>query len=424
MSKLPLWFWILTGLVCGSIWGVVTVSYGLHDFTGLYIKPWGTIFLNLLKLVAIPLIFLSLITGITSLSNTSKISRLGAKTIGFYVITTVIAICLGLLLANLIKPGSNFPETLKQNLLDKYSSPAGYEYRANQEGPLGYIVNIVPDNFFRALTDNNAMLQVIFFSFLFGIALIKIPSSKSKKVIEIIESLNEVILKTVEYIMLFAPFGVFALIAGIIPDFAGKDVGNVPVLFYSLGKYMITVVIGLISIILIIYPSIIYIFNRKAARKFYRGIFPAQIVAFSTSSSAATLPVTMKCCEDNLGLPKKITRFVLPVGATINMDGTSLYQAVATVFIAQVFGHDLTLADQLTIVFTATMASIGSAAVPGAGIIMLVMVLQSVGLSVQGISLIIAVDRILDMLRTVVNITGDSMIAYVLSKEGKERSEG
>jgi len=425
MKKMPLWLWIIIGLVLGALWGSLAVVFNLHDFTNNYIKPWGYIFLNLLKLLAVPLIFLSLVNGIASLDNVAKLSRLGVKTISFYIFTTILAISLGLFLANFIKPGSGFPEEVRQNLINAYqnqvSDGATAALRTGDEGPLGYIVRMVPDNIFAAFSNNNAMLQVIFFSFLFGIALIKIPSEKSKKIRELIDALNEVVLKIVNFIMLFAPIGVFALIAAIIPDFAGGQVNDIPLLFIALSKYMFTVILGLLFLILVVYPLILYFFNRKLFKGFYKGLFPAQLVAFTTSSSAATLPVTMKCCEENIGIPTSISRFVLPVGATINMDGTSLYQSVAAIFIAQAFGHDLTVIDQLTIIFTATMASIGSAAVPGAGIIMLVLVLQSVGLSIQGISLILAVDRILDMFRTVVNVTGDSMIAGVLSKKANSK---
>jgi Na+/H+-dicarboxylate symporter len=309
---------------------------------------------------------------------------------------------------------------LKQKLEAAYSSQAQEKAEvvatAKSAGPLRFFEDMVPDNIFAALSSNSAMLKVIFFSVLFALALMTIPLEKSTVIKKAVDSLNEIILRMVDFIMYFAPIGVFALISGMITDIAGDDISAVLQLFQALGWYMLTVLAGLFFLIFIVYPLLIFIFNRKKVFLFFKSIFPAQLLAFSTSSSAATLPVTIECVEEGLKVKPTVARFVLPVGATINMDGTSLYQAVATIFIAQVFGSHLTFSDQLTIIITATLASIGSAAVPGAGIIMLVMVLQSVGLSVQGISLIIAVDRILDMFRTVVNITGDSMIACILDR--------
>lgn len=425
MKKLPLWVWIMLGLVLGVIWGIIAVSFNIQHFTSDFIKPWGKIFVNLLKLIAIPLILFSLINGISSLGNISKLGSLGVKTLVFYISTTILAVSVGLLLANLIDPGESFPQDLKQKLEAAYSSQAQQNAEvvatAKSAGPLRFLEDMVPDNIFAALSSNSAMLKVIFFSVLFALALMTIPSEKSVVIKKAVDSLNEIVLRMVDFIMYFAPIGVFALISGMITDIAGDDISAVLQLFQALGWYMLTVLAGLFFLIFVIYPFLIFIFNRKKVFLFFKSIFPAQLLAFSTSSSAATLPVTIECVEEGLKVKPSVARFVLPVGATINMDGTSLYQAVATIFIAQVFGSHLTFSDQLTIIITATLASIGSAAVPGAGIIMLVMVLQSVGLSVQGISLIIAVDRVLDMFRTVVNITGDSMISCILDRfQGEE----
>lgn len=408
------------GLALGIVWGFIAVSADLQPFTTDYIKPWGRIFVNLLKLIAIPLIFLSLVNGISSLGDISKLGKLGFKTITIYIATTVFAVILGLLLANSIGPGRSFPQDLREKLELAYAEQAETSQNVAtgvvSRGPLSFLEDMVPDNIFSAMSTNSAMLQVILFSVLFGIALLKIDPHKKSSVIRTIDAFNDVILKLVGLIMYFAPLGVFALIGGMITDVAGKDSSSVLSLFSALGWYMLTVIIGLFFLLLVAYPLLVFVFNRKKFPLFFKSIYPAQLLAFTTSSSAATLPMTMDCCETKLKISPSISRFVLPVGATINMDGTSLYQAVATIFIAQAFGTELSFTAQLTIVLTATLASIGSAAVPGAGLIMLVMVLQSVGLSVQGISLILAVDRILDMFRTVVNVTGDMTVATILDR--------
>lgn len=421
MKKIPLWIWILLGMSLGVVWGMIAVNTGGQDFTASFIKPWGTIFVKLLKLIAVPLIFLSLVTGISSMGNIGRFSRLGLYSLVYYMATTLIAVCLGLILANSIRPGNAFPEEIRMKLETTYAgktmqgaSSAGEQL---SQGPLSFIENMVPDNVFSAFSSNTAMLQVIVFSLFFGIALLKINPDKGARVAAVIDALNDIILKIVNMVMYTAPFGVFALIAGMITDIAGNDGSALIPLFSALGWYIITVIIGLCVLVFVVYPLLIFLMAPGKLRGFYRSVYPAQLLAFSTSSSAATLPLTMKCCEENLKLSPSVSRFVLPVGATINMDGTCLYQSVATIFIAQAFGISLDLTTQLTIIFTATMASIGSAAVPGAGMIMLVLVLQSAGLPVQGISLILAVDRILDMFRTVVNITSDSTVATVLNRK-------
>ena len=282
-------------------------------------------------------------------------------------------------------------------------------------GPLQFVVDIVPSNIIDASSKNKNMLQIIFFALLFGISMIMLPDEKVKYVKGFFEGINDIILQIVDLIMKLAPYGVFALLSSLVVDFGGSVD-----LFIALGFYSLTVIIGLLLMIFVIYPIILRLFTNIQYLNFFKAIMPAQILAFSTSSSAATLPVTMDRCENNLGVSKEVSSFVLPLGATINMDGTSLYQAVAAVFIAQAFGFDLDLTAQLTIVLTATLASIGAAAVPGAGMVMLVIVLSSVGIDPEGIALIFAVDRILDMLRTVVNVTGDATVASVIaSSEGK-----
>ncbi|MEY1640096.1 dicarboxylate/amino acid:cation symporter [Tenuifilum osseticum] len=424
LRKLPLYVKILIGMFLGLAFGILVITFGIQHFATDYIKPFGTIFLNLLKLIAMPLIFASLVSGVSGLSDVSRLSKLGIKTISFYIVTTIIAVTIGLVLVSVVRPGSYVSEAKRVELLEKYSFDLAKRQQAaegiTQQSPLQFLVDIVPENIVNAASNNTSMLQVIFFALLFGVALILVPHSKVAIVKDFVAGLNEVILKIVDIVMLFAPFGVFALMVTLLVDFVGTDLGSSVQLFTSLGLYALTVILGLLLIITLVYPTFLKLYAKVNFKKFFRAIFPAQLVAFSTSSSAATLPVTMEQVEKELNVPNEISSFVLPVGVTINMDGTSLYQAVATVFIAEVFGVELTLVQLLTILITATLASIGSAGVPGAGIVMLIIVLNSVGLPVEGLALILAIDRPLDMLRTTLNVTGDAMIATIIAKsEGK-----
>jgi len=420
-KKLALHWKILIGMLVGVVYGLLAVHFQWLQLTDEYIKPFGTIFINLLKLIAMPLIIFSLISGIGNLKDIAKLSRMGLKTISFYIFTTVIAISIGLVLVNLIDPGASFPKLDQAKITEMYSDQveAKQEDAAvlKDESPLQFLVDIVPDNVFHSASDNSNMLQIIFFSILLGIAIVSLPEDKTKSVREFFNGMNLIILKVIDFIMEFAPIGVFALLGAIIVDMQG-DVA----LFKALGMYGLTVVLGLLILIFVFYPILLRLFTKIKPSKFFRGIAPAQLLAFSTSSSAATLPVTMDCCEENLKVSNEVASFVLPIGATINMDGTSLYQAVAAVFIASAFGMDLDFGQQLTIVLTATLASIGSAAVPGAGIVMLVIVLTAIGVPTEGIALIFAVDRPLDMLRTTVNVTGDSAIASIIHRFEKKRN--
>ena len=411
--KLALHWKIIIGMILGTIFGILASNFGLIEFTNDWIKPWGIIFVNLLKLIAIPLVFVSIVKGVSSLTDISKLSRIGSKTIGLYLISTAFSVTIGLVLVNLISPGNSISEEKSSELKRTYRTSADIKIsdanKVEDSGPLQFIIDIVPSNIIDSASENKNMLQIIFFALIFGISMVLIGSEKTLYVKGFIEGLNDIILKIVDIIMLFSPYGVFALLASLISDFgASSD------LFVALGMYCFTVILGLLLMIFIFYPFLLKIFTKVNYIKFFSSISPAQMLAFSTSSSAATLPVTMERCEEKLGVSKEISSFVLPLGATINMDGTSLYQAVAAVFIAQAFGYDLDLSSQLTIVLTATLASIGAAAVPGAGMVMLVIVLSSVGIDPAGIALIFAVDRILDMFRTVVNVTGDATIATII----------
>ncbi len=409
----------------GLIWGLVSSVLGFNSFTTDFIKPFGTIFITLLKLIAVPLVLASLIAGVTSLNDTTKLSRMGGKTVVIYLMTTICAVTIGLLAVNIIQPGTSLPQETQASLQETYSSSIEERSQSAQEiinrGPLDFIVDMVPANFFAAASDNALMLQVVFVAILLGIGIIQIGGEKGKFLVTFFDSLNDVIIKIVDLIMQTAPYGVFALMASLIVDLAGDDLSKALELLGALGWYCLTVLIALIIHVLLVYSSMFKVFSKHMKLSgFFKAIRPAMLLGFSTSSSSATLPVTMERVEKHLGVDEEVSSFVLPVGATINMDGTSLYQAVAAVFIAQALGMDLTIGQQLMIVLTATAASVGAAGVPGAGIVMLVVVLEAIQVPTAGIALILGVDRILDMCRTTVNITGDAAVALtVASTEDK-----
>lgn len=466
MKKLPLHVKIIIGLILGVVYAFISSALGWNEFTINWIDPFGTIFIRLLKFIAVPLVLFSIISGVSGLSDVTKLGRIGAKTLGIYLVTTVSAVAIGLFLVNIVKPGdyidqdsrvknriayelwvnettgvkpkdskdflsdpqyeevvaevTNNPDftTPKADVSDKMEAAA----ETKDAPPLQFIVDMVPENIIESIANNKLMLQVIFFAIFFGITLVLIPGESAKPVIEFINGINEVFLKMVELVMKAAPFFVFALLAGVIAKMADTP-AEVFEIFKGLGSYSVTLLVGLAFMVFVFYPLIGIIFIKKLNYKeFFKNLSPAQFLAFSTSSSAATLPVTMECVEENMGVSKNVASFVLPIGATVNMDGTSLYQAVAVVFLAQMHMVDLSIAQQLTIVLTATLASIGAAAVPSAGLIMMIIVLQSVGLNPAWIAIIFPVDRILDMCRTVVNVTGDATVATLIaSSEGELR---
>ena len=414
MKKIALHWQILLGMFLGVLVGLIMTQFeGGSEIVRDWIKPLGTIFINSLKLIAVPLILGSLIKGVSDLKDISKLSKMGGRTIGLYLMTTVIAVTIGLFLVNIIKPGNSISEQTRQELVQNYSGDTDkYKeeaFKQKESGPLQALVDIVPENIFGAASENKNMLQVIFFAIFFGVGLILIPEKKSKPVKKFFDGFNEVILKMIDLIMLAAPFGVFALLAALVVESPSID------LFKALVWYAFTVILGL-TLMIAFYNGMVLLIAKKSPSFFFRGISPAQLLAFSTSSSAATLPVTMERVTEHLGVDEEVSSFVLPIGATINMDGTSLYQAVAAVFIAQAFGMDLSLGVQLGIIVTATLASIGSAAVPGAGMVMLVIVLAQAGIPEAGLALIFAIDRPLDMCRTTVNVTGDATVSMIVAK--------
>ena len=459
LKQVPLYLQIIVGLLAGIVWALLGGWLGWSDFTAQWIAPFGRIFLNLLKLIAVPLVFFSIIGGIVQLGHPRNLGRLGLRTIGLYVLTTFMAIGLGLLIVNTVQPGKRFDETsrlenrlsyelwlqqegmvphdgrwLMQNetyekTLAEVASRTGYEnigqvrdrlavaQKAGESGPLTFLEDMVPENIFLSLSDNRNMLQVIFFAILFGIAVLFLPKEKAVYLTGFMDAVSEAFIKMVDLVMKGAPFFVFALMAGMVGEMAGDNPARVLELFVGLTWYSVAVLAGLLFITFVLYPAFMSVFiKRFSFMDFLRGISPAQMLAFSTSSSAATLPVTIECVEENLKVDPKVSSFVLPIGATLNMDGTSLYQAIAVVFLAQMHWVDLTLGQQLTVVLTTTLASIGSAAIPGAGIVMLMVVLSSVGLNPAWVAIILPVDRILDMVRTMVNVTGDAAISVIIGK--------
>jgi Na+/H+-dicarboxylate symporter len=465
MKKLPIHVKILIGLVLGIIYAFISSYLGWNRFTINWIDPFGTIFIRLLKFIAVPLVLFSIIGGVANLSDVTKLGRLGGKTILAYMFTTVLAVAIGLFFVNVIKPGNHMDDEqriknrlsfelwlqdnemppaqdgrsfLKDPQYQKYltESQQANKLTSEQEqdlanklnaakektesSPLVFFVEMVPENVLFSISNNRLMLQVIFFAIFFGVTIVLIPKEKGDPVIKLVAGLNAIFVKMVELVMKVAPFFVFCLLAGIVAKMADTP-GEVFQIFIGLGSYSITLLLGLGFVVFFVYPMIVTVLVKKLSYKeFFRNISPAQFLGFSTSSSAATLPVTMECVEDNMGVSKNISSFVLPIGATVNMDGTSLHQAVAVIFLAQLHMVDLSIGQQLTIVFTASLASIGAAAVPSAGLIMMIIVLQSVGLNPAWIAIIFPVDRPLDMCRTVVNVTGDATVSTVIAKSEGE----
>lgn len=468
--KIPLHWKVIIGLVLGAVYAYCSIIFDWNQFTLDYIKPLGDIFLNILKLIAVPLVLFSIISGVTSMKNIRQLGSMGLKTLGLYLITTVFSVSMGLLLVNLLQPGAAVDEEVRKGFRISYelwlegnesvprldevciscdpanaalveevrkreqADSAQEQSKAEQwvsdklnkakntkdDGPMQPVVDVVPDNIFKSLADTK-MLQVIFFAIFFGVIVVTLPKEKSKPVMDLIDGLNEAFVKMVMVVMDAMPFFVFALMAGQIVRAAGED----PSRFFSLLQYLLyygsTLVIGLGLMVFVIYPTVASTLIKKISfGSFTSGMREAQITAFSTSSSVATLPVTMETIRKKLGVSKRVTSFVLPIGATVNMDGTSMYQAIAVVSMAQLHMIDLTIAQQIVIIVTATLASIGAAAIPSAGLVLMIIVLESVGLNPAWIALIFPIDRILDMCRTVVNVTGDATVASIVAGSENE----
>jgi Na+/H+-dicarboxylate symporter len=465
MFKMQLHWKILIAMLLGVIWSILSIYFKLNQFTVDYINPFGTIFINCLKFIAIPLVLFSIISGVASLGDVSKLGKMGAKTLILYLVTTVFSVGLGLVLVNFFKPGVQHDEKRKTEhrvMYEMWAEETNTPYVDNRrvmksvdketlakieskyqaeknsdtykeaesknaaaqstqnESPLKPLVDMVPENLVLSMTDQTLMLQVIFFALFFGIALALLPKDNSSIVISFFNGMNDVFVKMVNIVMMAAPFFVFCLMAGVLVK-TTDSIDGLLAIFSSLGKYALVVLFGIVLLVFGLYPLLLKIFNVKISyAAFFRGLSPAQFLAFSTSSSAATLPVTIECVENNLKVPKAVSDFVLPIGATVNMDGTSLYQAVAVIFLAQFHDIDLTMAQQIGILATATLASIGAAAVPSAGLIMLMIVLSSVGLNPLWVVIIFPIDRLLDMCRTVANVTSDATVSMIIAKGEKD----
>ncbi|OWY23513.1 dicarboxylate/amino acid:cation symporter [Sphingobacteriales bacterium UPWRP_1] len=414
MRKLALHWQILLMMVFGVVFGAIGAYAGFKPFIVDWIKPFGSIFINALKLIAIPLVIGSLIKGVADLKDISSLSAIGFRALGMFLFTTVMAITIGLVIVNVVRPGFLISESTRQELVSAYSEQASGKIQLAEKqkaaGPLQPLVDLVPDNFFKSATENSNMLQVIVFALFFGVALVMVPKEKAQPVKDFFDGFNEVVLKMVDIIMLFAPYGVFALLAALVVESPSID------LFKALIGYAICVLLGIAILLFVFYPVLVRFLAGMDLKQFFGGMAPTQMIAFSSSSSAAALPVNLERTIEKLGVDEEVASFVLPVGATVNMDGTSLYQAVAAVFIAQAFGMELSLQTQLGIILTATLASIGAAPVPGAGMVMLVIVLAQAGIPEAGLALILAIDRPLDMCRTVANVTSDATVATIVAK--------
>ena len=422
MTKISLHWKILIAMLLGLVWALISENLELVSFNVLWLAPFGDIFMKLLKLIAVPLVLFSIIKGVSNLSSISELGKMGSKTILLYLTTTCFAVFIGLFLVNQIGPGKGFNivDNFQEN--NKVISIKEQVDVSSEDSPLTFIVDMVPDNIFYALGDNKAMLQIIFFAIFFGSVLILIDKKKKNQIDIIVDSLNEVFLKMVDLVIKYSPFFIFCLLAGTLSKLSNGSDGGIINIVLSLGLYTFVVLLGLLIMMFGVYPLIMKLFIKDFSYyNFFKSIAPAQLLAFSTSSSAATLPVTMDCVNNNLKVPNKVSSFVLPIGATVNMDGTSLYQCIAVVFLAQILGFDLTLSNQLLIAMTAVLASIGSAAVPSAGLFMLVVVLGVTEIDPMYIAIILPVDRILDMCRTVINVTGDATVCSVVNSWTKKK---
>lgn len=425
MRKIPQYLQIIIGLVLGVSFAIVSIRLDLpFSFTQYYIKPFGVIFLNALKVTALPLIFVSLVVGLSSIQNMSKLSRIGAKTFVLYTITTIIAVSLGLVIANLVRPGRFFPETTRNKLIELYVQNLNRgvaDVQIKEFGPLQFLVNLVPENFFSSLSSNLNLLQIVCVAVIFAIALLKVEAGKRKSVVDLFSGLNDALIEVVKFVMKLAPIGVFSLVSSMLVEVVGKNNSSeIFDILYSLLWYSGATISGLAVMMFGVYPLIISLFTKVKVSKFFKGIFPAQIVAFSTSSSSATLPVLMENVEDNLGVSEEVSSFVLPLGTSVNMDGSALYLGVSIMFIAQALGMELSIVEQLSIVANVTISSLGVGGLPGASMVAMTMILHTLGIPAAGIALVLVPERILDMCRTVVNVTGDAAVAVVVASSENE----
>jgi Na+/H+-dicarboxylate symporter len=424
LRKTPLYIQIIAGMAAGIVIGAVAWHLDAGKVVHDWIAPWGQVFLRLLQMIAIPLVFVTLIKGISGLKNMETFSRLGGRTLLLYLCFITASVAFGLGLGMAVRPGALVnPETAAE-IRERYEVRVAHraeiaEHAATEHGPLAFLTDIVPNNIIRAAGDNANMLQVIFFAVLLAAALLVIPREKAHPVLQVIDGLDAAILKVVDFIIRMAPVGVAALMAGLITDFKG-DIS----VFSALGAYALTVAAAMLAIMFIFYPLVIFFFAKGLkSTDFIRNMYPVQLFAFTTSSSAATLPVNLETVEEKLGVSNEVSSFVLPVGVTVNMDGTACYQAIAILFIAQALGIDLSLSNLLMILVMTVLASIGTPGIPGGTYVILAMTLMAVGLPAEGgLALIIGIDRPLDMLRTSVNVTGDAAVACLVDRQTRRKS--
>ena len=419
MKKLtfPFYVQIVLSMLVGIAIGFIAIFFGIETFIDDWVRPLGKLFIKALVLIAVPLVFVSLIKGVTELKDTSSLSRLGGRTVMLYLMTTLFAVLIGLGSAMLIKPGNIIGDELIDSIQDKYGERVQTielnRAEAAESGPLDFLDDIVPSNIFNALSQNGQMLQIIFFAILFGIALLSIPYEKRQPLVTLVDSVNEVIMRIVGYIIKCTPVGVAALMAGLVIDFNGNST-----VFAALGVYALNVIAGMLFLLFVFYPLLARFLAGVGYNRFVRNLYPLQLFAFTTSSSAATLPFTFATTQGKLGVSHEVASFVLPIGTTVNMDGTSCYQTIATLFIAQALGIELSIDQMLTIIVMTTLSSIGTPAIPGGSYVVLAMVLTSVGIPAEAMALIIGIDRPLDMLRTSVNVTGDVAVSVIMDKRG------
>ena len=417
MKKLtfPFYLQIVLSMLVGIAIGFIAIFFGIETFIDDWVRPLGKLFIKALVLIAVPLVFVSLIKGVTELKDTSSLSRLGGRTVMLYLMTTLFAVLIGLGSAMLIKPGNIIGDELIDSIQDKYGERVQTielnRAEAAESGPLDFLDDIVPSNIFNALSQNGQMLQIIFFAILFGIALLSIPYEKRQPLVTLVDSVNEVIMRIVGYVIKCTPVGVAALMAGLVIDFNGNST-----VFAALGVYALNVIAGMLFLLFLFYPLLARFLAGIRYNRFVRNLYPLQLFAFTTSSSAATLPFTFATTQGKLGVSHEVASFVLPIGTTVNMDGTSCYQTIATLFIAQALGIELSIDQVFTIIAMTTLSSIGTPAIPGGSYVVLAMVLTSVGIPAEAMALIIGIDRPLDMLRTSVNVTGDVAVSVIMDK--------
>ena len=416
----PLYAKILIGMLAGVLIGIAALTFQQTGFVNNWVRPWGQVFIRLLQLIAVPLVFVSLVKGVIGLSDIGKFSRIGIRTIILYLLTTAFAVTVGMSLGLVVRPGQFVDRQTVVSMQENYKSVVEQKKAEadtmKNSGPLSFLEEVVPDNFVAATSDNRKMLQVIFFAVLFGIAALCIERTKIAPVEQLFDSLYHILLKVIDFVIMFAPYGVTALMAGLVIDFSG----NLS-MFGALAVYAITVVGGLLFLLGVFYPTLISLFTKMKPNFFIKTMYPVQLFAFTTSSSAATLPLNLETTENKLGVSNEVTSFVLPVGATVNMDGPSCYQAIAVLFIAQVIGIDLTLMQLFTIILMTIISSIGTPSIPGGSYVILTMVLASVGIPPEGLALILGIDRPLDMLRTAVNVTGDATVAAIVDTQNNKQ---